>query len=95
MQPVTVMFSQGPYSAKPDVFFRAIVSSAASMSQFAIRTFRQWSRSMPSLLGTSQALRMLMPVDDHVLATDGVHRPTGGVAHRKIPEANLPAADQQ
>ena len=61
VQLVTVMFSQGPYCMAWAVFLKTMQSSAHSMWQLAMRTFWQWSGSMPSQLAIRRSFRMRMP----------------------------------
>ena len=55
------MFAVSPQAAKAREAFATIASSPQTMSQLRISTPRQWSGSMPSQLGASSGLRILIP----------------------------------
>lgn len=61
VQLLTVIFSQGPYCMALAVFLKTMQSSAHSMWQLAMRTFWQWSGSMPSQLAIRRLFRIRIP----------------------------------
>ena len=61
VQFVTTMSWQAPYSLYSRRFFRQMQSSPLVMWQFEMRTFFEWSRSMPSPLRIFRLFSRLMP----------------------------------
>ena len=55
-----ITFSVAPYSLLPFVVFKHMQSSAQLILQPVIRTFEEWSGSIPSEFATSKGLSILM-----------------------------------